>query len=85
MKQTFYFLFILTLFSCNTQEDKWELVWSDEFNYTGLPDSTKWTAEVEGMDGVIMNFSSTHRDAVKMPGWKMACLPLKPVAKIMIA
>ena len=48
MKQTFYFLFILTLFSCNTQEDKWELVWSDEFNYTGLPDSTKWTAEVGG-------------------------------------
>lgn len=30
------------------QEKKWKLVWSDEFNYTGLPDSTKWTAEVGG-------------------------------------
>jgi beta-glucanase (GH16 family) len=27
---------------------KWKLVWSDEFNYKGLPDSTKWTGEVGG-------------------------------------
>ncbi|SFQ77505.1 glycoside hydrolase family 16 protein [Hymenobacter arizonensis] len=25
-----------------------KLVWSDEFNYTGLPDSTKWTYDVGG-------------------------------------
>jgi len=25
---------------------KWQLVWSDEFNYTGLPDSTKWGYDV---------------------------------------
>lgn len=24
---------------------KWKLVWSDEFNYTGLPDPTKWEYE----------------------------------------
>ncbi len=24
----------------------WTLVWSDEFNYNGLPDSTKWTYDV---------------------------------------
>jgi len=24
---------------------KWELVWSDDFNYNGLPDSTKWDYE----------------------------------------
>jgi beta-glucanase (GH16 family) len=24
----------------------WQLVWNDEFNYTGLPDSTKWDYEV---------------------------------------
>jgi len=24
---------------------KWNLVWSDEFNYKGLPDSTKWNYE----------------------------------------
>jgi len=26
----------------------WELVWSDEFEYTGLPDSTKWAYQVGG-------------------------------------
>ena len=27
---------------------QWKLVWSDEFNYTGLPDSTKWKYDTEG-------------------------------------
>src|SRR5262245_38984435 len=26
----------------------WRLVWQDEFNYKGLPDSTKWTYDVGG-------------------------------------
>lgn len=30
------------------QGQKRSLVWSDEFNYTGLPDSTKWTFDVGG-------------------------------------
>jgi len=28
--------------------DNYELVWQDEFNYTGLPDSTKWKYDTEG-------------------------------------
>lgn len=28
--------------------DDYQLVWSDEFNYTGLPDSSKWNYEVGG-------------------------------------
>lgn len=34
----------------NVEEKKtvWELVWSDEFEYTGLPDSTKWEFDTEG-------------------------------------
>jgi len=31
-----------------TDESNWELVWSDEFNYSGLPDSKKWSYETEG-------------------------------------
>lgn len=27
---------------------KWVLVWNDEFNYNGLPDSTKWSYDTEG-------------------------------------
>ncbi len=30
------------------QKDSYQLVWSDEFDYTGLPDSTKWTYDTEG-------------------------------------
>ena len=42
---------ILVLISCasnykNSQFKK--LVWSDEFNYTGLPDSTKWNYDIGG-------------------------------------
>ncbi|WP_430813395.1 glycoside hydrolase family 16 protein [Carboxylicivirga sp. RSCT41] len=37
--------FILT--SC-TDKDGYELVWSDEFDYKGLPDSTKWSYDTEG-------------------------------------
>lgn len=30
------------------QDDGWELVWADEFDYTGLPDSTIWSYDVGG-------------------------------------
>lgn len=32
----------------SAQNKQWKLVWSDEFNYTGLPDSTKWNYDVGG-------------------------------------
>lgn len=45
----------ITLLSCNSPEKKEQeatsqrnLVWSDEFDYTGLPDSTKWSYDVGG-------------------------------------
>lgn len=44
--------------SCNTKKEsnsadnaaikKWKLSWSDEFDYTGLPDSSKWQFETGG-------------------------------------
>ncbi|MCE5346187.1 MAG: glycoside hydrolase family 16 protein [Bacteroidales bacterium] len=37
-------LFLIAFIPVNSQ--KWEQVWSDEFNYEGLPDSTKWSNEV---------------------------------------
>ncbi|MDO9340594.1 MAG: glycoside hydrolase family 16 protein, partial [Bacteroidales bacterium] len=41
-------IFILILLSCSAQKNEpdWSLVWSDEFNYTGLPDTSKWGNEV---------------------------------------
>ncbi|MEO6541949.1 MAG: glycoside hydrolase family 16 protein, partial [Ferruginibacter sp.] len=39
--------------SCNTasQKSTWQLVWSDEFNYTGLPDTSKWNYDIGSNDG----------------------------------
>lgn len=40
-------LFILVLAGCTQVREKpWNLVWSDEFNYSGLPDSASWINEV---------------------------------------
>jgi beta-glucanase (GH16 family) len=47
MNKILFGCLLLLLFSC-TQEKKWKMVWNDEFDYSGLPDSTKWTAEVGG-------------------------------------
>jgi len=48
--------FLFAFLSVNAQQyqqktdasGKYKLVWSDEFNYTGLPDSTKWKYDTEG-------------------------------------
>lgn len=47
MKSLLCLLLIINI-SVSAQEKKWKQVWGDEFNYTGLPDTTKWTAEVGG-------------------------------------
>ena len=45
-----YMLSLLSLpaLSSYGQQPAMKLVWSDEFNYTGLPDSTKWNYDVGG-------------------------------------
>ena len=47
MKVLFIILLSITLFACQSG-DKYQLVWSDEFDYTGLPDSTKWSFDTLG-------------------------------------
>jgi len=41
------FLFLLLILSACSQgrEKSWKLVWSDEFEYSGLPDASKWGNE----------------------------------------
>lgn len=34
--------------SCASSKKGWKLVWKDEFNYKGLPDSAKWNYDVGG-------------------------------------
>jgi len=46
MKKSCLIFLVLMLWSCgqNRQKD-WQLVWSDEFNYSGLPDPSNWSYE----------------------------------------
>ena len=47
--RTFIVSLMLTIFvSCNHTPTDWQLVWNDEFNYTGLPDTSKWNFCTEG-------------------------------------
>jgi beta-glucanase (GH16 family) len=41
-------IFLLLLGACSAQKNEpdWKLVWSDEFDYNGLPDTSKWSNEV---------------------------------------
>ena len=53
MRNACLFILILSLASCSTSRktadaSDWKLSWSEEFNYTGLPDSTKWSYDVGG-------------------------------------
>ena len=53
MKQFVVLIFIICISHpfVNAQEKNDKLVWSDEFNYTGLPDPTKWDYE----EGFVRN------------------------------
>lgn len=48
IKQLAYLLLIAIPLHISAQETAWKLVWSDEFDYNGLPDSSKWSAETGG-------------------------------------
>jgi beta-glucanase (GH16 family) len=45
MKKILFLMLILAACSSEKKED-WKLVWSDEFDYTGLPDQKNWGNEV---------------------------------------
>lgn len=41
-----FLLLIISSLTIRAQENCFELVWSDEFNYSGFPDSSRWSYEV---------------------------------------
>lgn len=57
-KYLFFFSCLVLVGACQSKKNnpdvletptgKWELVWQDEFDYTGLPDSTKWSFDIDG-------------------------------------
>jgi len=47
MVRKLLFYFVISIISVSTAlGSEWKLVWSDEFNYSGLPDAKKWNYEV---------------------------------------
>ena len=68
-----YLVVVLLLTSCNpningnadeksedSNEDIYQLVWQDEFDYSGLPDSTKWDYDTEGNEAGWGNNEAQH-------------------------
>ncbi len=54
----------------SSHKDSYQLVWSDEFNYTGLPDITKWIYDTEGnADGWGNNEAQFYTKAKKENAW----------------
>jgi len=59
MRNIFCLVFILVVLQC--QAKSWKMVWSDEFNYCGLPDSTKWVHEVGNIHNNELQYYSYQR------------------------
>lgn len=54
----------------NQEKEKYQLIWCDEFDYTGLPDSTKWTYDTEGnADGWGNREAQYYTKAEKENAW----------------
>lgn len=47
----------------NINSSLWTMVWSDEFDYTGLPDSTKWSYDTAGNEWSWGNNEAQHYTA----------------------
>jgi beta-glucanase (GH16 family) len=79
MKNLILFLIaVIALSSCSNNEETkttdknnaYELVWQDEFNYSGLPDTSLWKYDTEGNEGGWGNHESQHyTEANKDNAW----------------
>jgi len=56
MKSLLLLFAALILTATDVRGDPWEIVWSDEFDYEGLPDKTKWNYE----EGFVRNEESQY-------------------------
>lgn len=47
-KLVLFSVLVMPTVGLQAQTTEWELVWSDEFDYTGVPDPQKWTFDTSG-------------------------------------
>lgn len=57
----FCLILLLLLGFTQLRAQKWNLIWSDEFNYSGLPDTTKWGNEVGFIRNHELQYYTKHR------------------------
>jgi hypothetical protein len=58
MKSVFQITFVFIAICCTSSDAlNKSFVWSDEFNYTDLPDSTQWEYDTGGPAGAITNLN----------------------------
>ncbi len=57
----FILLFCIFAFSLQKNQPDWKLVWSDEFNYNGLPDTANWGNEVGFIRNHELQYYTRHR------------------------
>ena len=74
--------FITAVFGCHGQSASpekpglgpWRLVWSDEFEYTGLPDSTKWGYDVGGHgwgNKELQNYTALRKENARVESGRL--------------
>lgn len=74
-----YPIIALLIISCksnvsldNTNDDDiYELVWADEFDYSGLPDTSKWGYDTEGNDAGWGNYEAQYYTAADIDNAKV--------------
>lgn len=60
MKKFFLFFFLLS-FCVKDNAQSWKLVWSDEFDISGLPDASKWGNEVGFIRNTELQYYTSGR------------------------
>jgi len=57
----YFFILAMLIIVTGLLANEWQLVWSDEFDYEGLPDSTKWDYEVGFVRNLEMQYYTPAR------------------------
>lgn len=69
---------LLLLFFMSCQKQQWKMVWSDEFNYSGLPDTAKWIHEVgEIHNNELQNYTYRQLDNTKVENGNLLIIAQK--------
>ncbi len=65
-------IFFLSTLNCASHKPDTgrKLIWNDEFNGKGLPDSLKWNYDTGGSGFEMKKLSFIPKTGLKMPEWK---------------